>query len=523
MNILVTCIYNNLANTKFGGRNCRDDRYRDSLLTISRTNEKIICFTNDYSYENLITFFQDQNVHNITFINLDLANLSFHADIQRIKQLFPEKFNDLFWHQRCVELMWGKLFMLDHVINNYDCDNVFWIDAGLCHNDVISPKYSLKSDLSKNITSNPYQLMNEQFVSNILKYIDGKILAIRSTVPHNTPIPEKYNNRPYENSYGVVGGLFGGNKKDMSFIISEFFNKVHNIIENNELYGEENILSAILNDYPDLFKTFDFESWYHEGWLDWRDPTKVTFSDFFDEITNSNIIDDEIVFATLAIGEKYRTISHSLINSYLQYVNQDIKLFILTDDVSEYDQYDKNRIIVERIDKIPIDSPTFAYNLKYKTIKKVHEIFPLYNKIFYLDADCYFTNYIEKDDFVDLKHGINVVLGSHASTILNPQMKIKLYDIAKNPNECDIYTFRECVLLFKIENKFLFRNFLIEWEFIFEEIVGKKLVHVGECTDIYISAIRADLPINDLSKYSLSKVRESIYTTIQDSPVRAIL
>lgn len=523
MNILVTCIYNNLANTKFGGRNCRDERYRDSLLTISKTNEQIICFTNDYSHQNLITFFSERNVNNITFINLDLSNLPFHNDIQRIKQLFPDKFNDLFWHQRCVELMWGKLFMLDYVINHYECDNVFWIDAGLCHNDVISPKYSLKSDLDKNITSNPYQLMNERFVRNINNFIGNKILAIRSTVPHNTPIPEKYNIKPYENTYGVVGGLFGGNKNDMKFVIKEFFDKVDQIIANDELYGEENILSAILNDHPHLFKTFDFESWYHEGWADWRDPSKITFSDFFDEITNSNNYEDGLLLVTLAIGEQYRNISHSLIDTYFKFVDSDIKLFILTDIVEEYSNYDQSRVIIQRIDSIPNDSPTFAYNLKYKAIKRAHEEFPLLDKIFYLDADCYFTNYVTKNDFEELNHGINVVLGSHASTILNPQMKIKLYDIAKNPEELDIYTFRECTLLFKIENKFLFRNFLIEWGFIFDEIVEKKLVHVGECTDIYISAIRSQLPINDLFKSSLYKVRESLYTTIQASPVRAIL
>lgn len=52
------------------------------------------------------------------------------------------------------------------------------------------------------------------------------------------------------------------------------------------LYFEESILSGIFADHPDLFVTFTFDTWYHEGW-DYHDPSLVNFSQFFDLLLNT--------------------------------------------------------------------------------------------------------------------------------------------------------------------------------------------------------------------------------------------
>lgn len=528
MNILVTCIYNNLANTSFGGRNCRDDRYRDSLLTIARTGVPIICYTNAHSYTKLVNFFTTKNVMNIDFRLLELDTLPFHQRIQEIKKNFPEKFDDLFWHQRCVELMWGKLWMISQVMTEYPmAENIFWIDAGLCHNDVISPKYSLASDITQGISSNPYTLMNKNFVPNLKKFAKDKVIAIESVAPHNNPIPEKYNTVPYRTNNGMVGGLFGGNFAIMQFIVIEFFKKVEMILAYDELYGEENILSAIVNEHPHLFSIFQFESWYHEGWAAWRDPAKVVFSNFFDVITEKEEFEDRVVFTTLAIGDKYREISLEFLKSFTAY-GYGKPLVIVTDKIDFYPKEMRDNIyfnFVQIAETIPVESSTtFLYNLKYKAIEEAHQLFPKFNKLIYLDCDCYFIAPFWDDSlYEDISPGLNVVLGSHASTIMNRQIVLKMEAVARTPDDMDVQTFRECALVFGIDNKYIFRNFLVEWSFIYDEIVAKKQVHVGECTDILMAAKRASMPVRDLSVYGLNDLRGLIYTTIQDAPVRAIL
>lgn len=527
MDILVTGIYNNLANTPFGGRNCRDDRYRDSLLTISKTNEKIICFTNAHSYQKLTDFFMSHAVNNIEFILLELGSLPFHNRIQEIKKSEPAKFDDLFWHQRCVELMWGKLFMLDHVIKNHpEAENVFWIDAGLCHNDVISPKYSLQSDLEQHISSNPYSLMTEKFIPYIKEFINGKLLAIETNQPHNTPIPEKYNSVPYRTNNGMVGGLFGGNVKDMTFMIKEFFKKVELILENNELYGEENVLSAIVNEHPDMFKIFEFEGWYHEGWAAWRDPAKIVFSNFFDVITKSEIFEEKIIYTTLSIGDAYREITNSqLIPSFLKY-NYGAELVIVTDNVEYFPQEirDNEFFTFIKLDNIPITDYSFPYNIKYRAIELAHQEFPTYRKLVYLDCDCFFVGNITEDLF-ETKPGFNAVLGGHTgeTSIINPQILLKMRTLARNKEELDTGAFRECILIFDIYDKYIFRNFLIEWKHIYNQIVEKDLTHCGECTDILMAARRANLELADIEPHDLLVLRKLIHTTVQGTHTWAIL
>jgi len=369
--------------------------------------------------------------------------------------------------------------------------------------------------------------MNTQFIPYIKEYIEGKLLAIETIQPHNSPIPEKYNSVPYTSTKGMVGGLFGGNKADMLFVIKEFFYKVDLILANDELYGEENILSAIVNEHPEMFKSFEFESWYHEGWPAWRDPAKIVFSNFFDTITKSEIFEDKIIYVTLAVGDKYRQIStEQLIPSFLKY-NVGAKLVIATDNVEAYpkEMRDSELFTFVQLHDIPESEPTFPYNLKYKAIEVAHQKYPTYRKLVYLDCDCYLVNNVDESMFSDIKPGFNVILGNHTgpTNIINPQILQKMSLIARNKDELDVGAFRECILIFDIYNKYIFRNFLVEWQLIYDKIVKDKLTHCGECVDIQMAAKRANFKVADIQTNDLYALRGTMYTTVQGAPSRVIL
>lgn len=285
MDIVVTCIYNKLSNTIYGGRTNRHVRYQTSLIAIARTGVRVICFTSSDDYQELVGVFLGHNLNNVEFRILELSDLPFHKRIQEIKSKYPEKFSSIFWQHRSAEVMWGKMFMMAQVAREYpDIENMFWMDAGLCHNDTLSPKFSLQSDINSGITENAQLLMTPQFFPSLHKWLDGKLLAIESTTPHNAAIPQKYNHVPYRNSHGMVGGFFGGNVGMMVSLIPRFFEKVDAILADDELYGEENIFPALISESPEMFKSFVFDSWYHEGWGERYNPKLVTFSNFFDEL-----------------------------------------------------------------------------------------------------------------------------------------------------------------------------------------------------------------------------------------------
>lgn len=280
--VLVTCIYNGLSATKYGGRLNRDSFYRDSLSTIASSGVSIYCFVS----KNDLNQIKSTNLYtltNIVWVILEINDIPFSKDIQDIKIKFPEAFFGIEWKERCVEIMWGKFYMLRRILNeNKNVDCIYWIDAGLAHAGIISPKYISDNSL---ISGRIHDLTNafpSILFNRITEFVDDQILGIKTTVPHHPAIPEIYNNNPYKTMDGIVGGIFGGRRANVLTLCDFFDEKCIKILHNNQLYFEESILTGIYADRPELFKCFTFDSWYHEGWKDIHSPEQINFSQFFD-------------------------------------------------------------------------------------------------------------------------------------------------------------------------------------------------------------------------------------------------
>lgn len=277
----VTCLYDNLINTKFGGRPNRFGRYTESLKAIADCNVDIFCFISNTHLEQLKNIFVDKK--NVTFIVQELDEFLYHDRIQELKNTVDR--NDVYWQHRCVEIMWGKFLYIQRVLElEPTLEKVYWIDAGLSHRDVISPKYTDSELLEKHITERNYLLFTPKFIEKLNNWVGDKIFMILATTPHSKPIAEKYNNVPYDVFYGATGGFFGGDVTKMKTACNSFFSKVDKLLDDAVLMGEEHIMAGVRIDNIEDYKIFTFDSWHHEGWGDWYNPNLTNYSNFFDQV-----------------------------------------------------------------------------------------------------------------------------------------------------------------------------------------------------------------------------------------------
>jgi hypothetical protein len=278
---IVTCIYNKLHHTPLGGRNNREGRYNRSLRVIAQTNTQIFCFTSAAEYDDLVAEFSD--VSNIQFIVFELKDVPYSEEIQRVKLAVADT-SDRFWQERCFEVMWGKLHMMQHIIDNYpEFPKLFWMDAGLSHVDIISPKYRSKSDIESGHPELTTGLFTPLLSSRLEELADNKIIMITVSQVQRPMMPPSYNSNGYATLGTTVGGLFGGWVPSLRKFIANFFQKAYAAMNDGLLFSEETIFYALYTDNPEDFVEFHFNSWYHEGW-DVHNPELRNFTTVIDEI-----------------------------------------------------------------------------------------------------------------------------------------------------------------------------------------------------------------------------------------------
>lgn len=524
--ILVTCIYDDLHHTIFGGRLNRGSMYVESLKIIANTNLPIYCYTSKEEYNNLYNKFKKYK--NIIVIALDLKDYIHHSKIQKIKNSTVLA-DDVFWKNRCAEIMYSKFDMLERICCKHPNKNIFWIDAGLSRAEILSHKFFNENDIENHRYYNAVKLFTPELFSKINEFINDKILLIESTQPHNGPIPKEFNINDYTSNNAPIGGLFGGSQIKLLSMIMLFKQKLKNILEKDMLFSEESIMAGVKADLPEnFFKIFTFDSWYHEYWNTYNKDV-VNFSSFFDFINvkpvdnfintyQSNLSDiKNPIFCTLAIGEKYRVLSLRLLNSIFQNIKNP-NIVIVTDDKEFYKDYQITSIY--QIDGL--NTPHFLYNKKLLSIKHAFENYDT-NTIIYLDADCYIKNF----DFSylnDLDDGLNVNYNMQNSESFNNNIvKEKILFVNNYYNLDNINRiFKEQALIFKIYDRFIFANFLTKWNEICDLITANKLTHNTECADISIAATLTNFQISSISG-KLFNLRESIYTEILECESRALI
>jgi hypothetical protein len=259
----ITAIYSNLYGTDFGGRPSRGNHYRWSLLSLLKmTDSDFVCYTSDDEFDNLYDFFHIQNNISEDKLKLVKFNLSDHYFLDlfgKYKDIDGARRGD-----RCIEIQYMKFIWF--LSEDMSYDYYFWIDAGLSHCGLVPNKY-LASTGVHNSQYYESPLFNNTFLSNLIKNTDDKFTIIGKENDRNywsgTVNPKHFFN--YDRSYHIIGGLFGGKKELWDNILDLFKKYVYQVTEEDgRLYHEEDIMTLMYRNHEDMFKTYQFDTWWHE-------------------------------------------------------------------------------------------------------------------------------------------------------------------------------------------------------------------------------------------------------------------
>jgi hypothetical protein len=261
---IITCIYSHLNGTELGGRKSRYNHYRWSLLSLlNMTDADFLCYTNEDEIEDLKNFFYIENnisENKLQFKIYDLHNTPFKKLLNKYKDFEAAKNSD-----RCIEIQYMKFFWFLEEDLSYD--NYYWFDAGLSHCGLIPPKYR---DLRGTYNNQYYstKIFNNIFLRNLNLVAQDKFIFISKENSRNywsgSVKPEHF--EQYDNTRYIIGGFFGGPKKLWTKIVTLFTKYVYEVTYNdNFLYHEELIMTLMFRNHPELFKTFEFDIWWHEN------------------------------------------------------------------------------------------------------------------------------------------------------------------------------------------------------------------------------------------------------------------
>lgn len=259
----VTAIYNNLFGTKYGGRQNRSSHYKWSLFSLLRmTDAEFVCYTSKNDLPDLENFFFKErqiDKSKLIFKVFELTESKHFKLIKKVKNIENIKKGD-----RCFEIQYNKFFWLSEELEGYD--NCYWIDAGLCHCGLIPDKYLVKELGYESSFYNSY-FFDNKFLSNLLKVTENQIILFRKENQKffwSFTVPEKYYLN-FDYSYHVIGGLFGGSVKNVSWLIKQFEKNMLEIIKiENQLFAEEQFMGLIYSNNKERFITYEFDIWWNE-------------------------------------------------------------------------------------------------------------------------------------------------------------------------------------------------------------------------------------------------------------------
>ena len=259
----ITAIYSNLYGTELGGRPNRHGHYRWSLLSILKMNNAdFICYTSDEEFDDLVKFFYVENnisEEKLQIVKFNLFDNEFSEIINLYKDVEGIKRGD-----RCIEIQYMKFIWFLSEDKSYDY--YFWIDSGLSHCGLIPNKHlSLTGPHNQGYYES--SLFNNLFLNNLIKNTGDKFTVIGKENDKNfwsgTVNPIHF--IEYNRSIHIIGGMFGGRKELWGIIVDLFKEYVYKVSEHDKrLYHEEDIMTLMFRNHPELFYDYYFETWWHE-------------------------------------------------------------------------------------------------------------------------------------------------------------------------------------------------------------------------------------------------------------------
>lgn len=263
---LVTSLYTGISDYPFYGHESfsRHERYLHSLRTLNNVGVEIVCFTNENQFDLVKSHCNEYNLKNVI---VKISNLSDYPLANKMKSIKDSTNNFKFYH----EIDWNKFYLLE---KEYDesYDYIYWIDVGLSHRGLFLEKYNPYADkidgLSRTYENYSFLgIFNNNFINGLNSWVDNKLINLSNMLMSHNISELNYvmeENRIYKSL--SVGGIIGGHKSLLKWYIEEFNNISHHVLNKNVILNHESMMSNIYEKNKENFRTFFFETWYHDDY-----------------------------------------------------------------------------------------------------------------------------------------------------------------------------------------------------------------------------------------------------------------
>lgn len=316
------------------------DHYLNKLSQLLNLDINLIIY-GDQDLENFV--FSKRSHKNTQFVRRDLTwfKNNFFDRIQQIRK-DPKWFNLATWLPESTQakleyynpLVMSKVYLLHDakLLDKFDSDYMFWIDAGLTN------------------TVHPGYFTHDKVLDKISKYI-SKFSFICFPYQANTEIHgfefNKINEYAGEKVEMVArGGFFGGPKNSIGPINSIYYDLMKTTLDEGYMGTEESIFSIMCYKHPEMINYFEIESngLINKFFEDLKnDELKV--KNTLKKIDSSNDLDISKT-GLYVIGfnspKQFRTLIESMLEYDKDYILK-TKKFLLDNstDISTYDEYSK--------------------------------------------------------------------------------------------------------------------------------------------------------------------------------------
>lgn len=263
---LVTAFYTDVKGFPYFAHEplSRHERYLHSLRTIANTGLEIIVYCNESQYKLLALHCSTFNLNNVS---IKVSNLSDYPKSTRMVDIKKSTNKFLFYH----EIDWNKFYVLEKEYNE-SYEYIYWIDIGISHPGLFLDKYNpyqKRCDgMSRTYECYSYlNLFQPTLFEKLNKFVGDKLLNCSTTLfSHNISDASGVIEKPFNQNNLSVGGILGGHVSKLRWFLNKFESLSDLVLSKNYILNHEVLISFIVQDKPRNFKTFVFNTWYHDDY-----------------------------------------------------------------------------------------------------------------------------------------------------------------------------------------------------------------------------------------------------------------
>ncbi len=267
----VTALYYSDFVDVIGGRGYDTAYYYPNIKSLCKLDANLIIYTHLREKYKLIEALENIGFANYLIRVLEFEDFPHHQYIiQHKKALYFDQKNEIV-NDRCHHVFWQKpLWLADEIkTNSFDSEFYLWIDIGLFHHGIFpesiggTERYITMPDeyyypQNKNNIFTPNLRIG---IENFLEFNQSIFLALISNNKQKK-IEDLFSNYANEIIH-IVAGMFGGTHQLMLDFAYEFNEELQKMINKNEFFLEEPLMTNVLINNKQKFSSLPFTHFAH--------------------------------------------------------------------------------------------------------------------------------------------------------------------------------------------------------------------------------------------------------------------